>query len=90
MTRRVVTMTSGDTTIAYDGKATDAIVAILACVGTGPAPAGIYGVEVGIYGCEPYTGRVGVRVDGSITIGTKWGLPAEVKAGDEVRRSDVG
>ena len=89
MTRHVVIMTSGPTTITYDGKATDAIAALLACVRTGPAPAGIYDVEVGIYGRKPSTGRVGVRVDGSITVGTKWGLPAEVKAGDEVRRSDV-
>ena len=76
MTRHVVTMTSGDAIITYDGKTTDAIAAILACVRMGgPAPAGIYNVEVGPYGCKPSTRRVGVRVDGSITIGTRWGLP---------------
>ena len=69
--RYVVTMTSGDTSITYDGKQPDELSAILACVrmgGADAAPAGIYGVEVGIYGCEPVARRVGVRADGSLTI----------------------
>jgi len=94
--RYVVTMKSGDTTITYDGKATDAIAAVLACVKMGGArkdraalvaarlavpdfclpacnhaPAGIYEVEVGIYGRKPSAGRVGVRADGSLTIGAR-------------------
>ena len=88
--RYVVTMTSGDTIITYDGRATDAIAAVLACVrmgGVGPAPAGIYEVEVGIYNCEPSTGRVGVRADGSLTIGTRWNPPTPV---EPIDRADLG
>lgn len=80
--RYVVTMESPDTRITYDGKQPDELSAILACVrmgGLGPAPAGIYEVEVGIYGCEPVARRVGVRADGSLTIGTRWGLPTPVE-----------
>ena len=67
--RYVVTMASGDTIITYDGKQPDKLSAILACVrmsGADAAPTGIYGVEVGTYGCEPVTRRVGVRADGSV------------------------
>ena len=86
--RYVVTMTSGDTSITYDGRATDAIAAILACVRMGgPAPAGIYDVEVGIYGRKPSAGRVGVRADGSLTIGTRWNLPTPV---EPIDRADLG
>ena len=88
--RYVVTMTSGDTSITYDGRATDAIAAVLACVkmgAVGPAPSGIYEVEVGTYGREPSTGRVGVRPDGSITVGQRWGLQTPV---EPIDRADLG
>jgi len=88
MTRHVVTMTSGDTTLTYDGNTTDAIAAILACVRmAGPAPSGIYEVEVGIYGRKPSAGRVGVRADGSLTIGTRWNLQTPV---EPIDRADLG
>jgi len=74
--RYVATMTGGGTIATFDGRASDAIAALSACAnGPNRVPAGIYEVEVGIFGREPSTGRVGIRVDGSITIGTRWGLP---------------
>lgn len=88
--RFVVAMESAETRITYDGRASDELSAILACVrmgGIGPAPVGTYDVEVGIYGRKPVTRRVGVRADGSLTIGARWGLPTPT---EPIDRADLG
>ena len=86
--RYVVAMTGSGTIATFDGKAPDAIAALVGCANGGNrVPAGIYEVEVGIYGREPSTGRVGVRADGSITVGQRWGLPVPVEPIDV---SDLG
>lgn len=86
--RYVVTMAGGGTIAAFDGKATDAIAAVVACAnGMNRIHAGTYNVEVGVYGCEPSTGRVGVRADGSLTIGASWGLTTPT---EPIDRADLG
>ena len=86
--RYVVTMVGNGTIATFDGRAPDAIAALVECANGGNrVPAGIYEVEVGIYGRKPSTGRVGVRADGSLTIGTRWNLQAPVEPIDV---SDLG
>lgn len=86
--RYVVTMTGDGTIATFDGRASDAIAALSACAnGPNRVPAGIYDVEVGVYGHNPSTGRVGVRADGSLTIGARWGLPTPT---EPIDRADLG
>lgn len=86
--RYVVTMVGGGTIATLDGKATDAIAAVFACAnGANRIPAGIYDVEVGIYGREPSAGRAGVCADGSLTIGARWGLATPT---EPIDRADLG
>ena len=86
--RYVVAMVGNGTIATFDGKAPDAIAALVECANGGNrVPSGIYEVEVGIYGREPSTGRVGVRADGSLTIGTRWNLQTPV---EPIDRADLG
>lgn len=86
--RYVATMVGNGTIATFDGRAPDAIAALVECAnGANRIPAGIYEVEVGIYGREPSTGRVGVRADGSLTIGARWGLPTLI---EPIDRADLG